>query len=518
MQLLKLFGRNKQQVTNGDPILDEPLCWFSEYDPFTVRNACEGVSIFGGVGSGKSSGSGRTLALEYLSSGMGGLVLCAKIEEREVWQKYAHMTGRTDDLIIISKESGIRFNPLDYMLSRKGGASSTENIVRTVCDSLDISGSNNDGGEDGGYFTKTKEQLIRNGVDLFRLAGEKLSITGLFRLVRSAPKLADLESIDWQKGSYCYQLVLEARKNIRALKEEGGTSAKNNVTSHASMDDFIECVKYWLDEFPSIPDKTRLNIISTFTSSVEPLTRGALNTLFSGETDVTPEEAFSGKGTSAKPINGKIIIVDYPVKEWLNAGIFIQATIKKLFQQAAEMRPVSNDTTPSFLWVDEAQNFIESYDMDFFATSRGARICPVYMSQNISNYYSKIDNRSVVDSILANLSTKIFHANNDFVTNKWASDHIGQGVRQLYSSNTSLSESPSNDAFDDTFMFNKPSNASVSSSVSETYAYQVEPNEFFKLRKGGYENDLKVDAIIVQSGRIWNFTETNWLVTEFSQS
>lgn len=57
--------------------LDAPLVKFSA-DPrdwWTLRDAVRGVQIFGGIGSGKSSGSGRTLALSFLKAGFGGLVL-----------------------------------------------------------------------------------------------------------------------------------------------------------------------------------------------------------------------------------------------------------------------------------------------------------------------------------------------------------------------------------------------------------------------------------------------------------
>jgi len=48
-------------------------------DSWRIKDACEGTMIFGGTGSGKTSGSGRALATSFLSAGFGGLVLCAKI-------------------------------------------------------------------------------------------------------------------------------------------------------------------------------------------------------------------------------------------------------------------------------------------------------------------------------------------------------------------------------------------------------------------------------------------------------
>ncbi|GAB2517050.1 hypothetical protein [Spirosoma aerophilum] len=80
--------------------LDSVLYHFNGTHPFTTRQACEGVQIFGGIGSGKTSGSGAALAKAYLQAGFGGLVLCAKKEELSTWQGYAKETGRTDSILV----------------------------------------------------------------------------------------------------------------------------------------------------------------------------------------------------------------------------------------------------------------------------------------------------------------------------------------------------------------------------------------------------------------------------------
>ena len=44
--------------------LDTPLLELGEGVKWTARHAVEGTQIFGGIGSGKTSGSGQTLALK----------------------------------------------------------------------------------------------------------------------------------------------------------------------------------------------------------------------------------------------------------------------------------------------------------------------------------------------------------------------------------------------------------------------------------------------------------------------
>jgi len=51
--------------------LDTPLLKLSPSDEFFTSDAYMGVHIFGGIGSGKTSGSGKMLAGAFLRSGMG---------------------------------------------------------------------------------------------------------------------------------------------------------------------------------------------------------------------------------------------------------------------------------------------------------------------------------------------------------------------------------------------------------------------------------------------------------------
>src|SRR5436190_12159422 len=96
--------------------LETPLCHFSSdpRDVFTIRHAAEGIQIFGASGSGKSSGSGRHLAIALLESGAGGLVLTVKPDEPRAWQHYCAAAGRLNDLVVFSPAHPWRFNFMEY--------------------------------------------------------------------------------------------------------------------------------------------------------------------------------------------------------------------------------------------------------------------------------------------------------------------------------------------------------------------------------------------------------------------
>ena len=230
-------------------------------------------------------------------------------------------------------------------------------------------------------------------------------------------------------------------------------------------------------------EKTRTTVTEMFLGIAEPFLSGILNDYFAKGVNLLPEYTFEGK----------IIILDFPVKKYLDAGIYAQGIFKLLWQQATERRDINKYPTPVFLWVDESQLFITEYDQIFQTTARSSRACTVFLSQNISNYYASIggkDPKSRVDSLLGNLSIKIFHANNDHVTNEWAANTIGKDFKEMETFN--LGVAVDGNAFD--------SNRSYRTTSKQLH-YQVEPIDFISLKNGGEDNKLKVEAIVTTTSK-----------------
>src|ERR1700741_1507570 len=78
-------------------------------DIWTLSDAVQGVVIMGENGSGKTSGSGAILARKYLEAGFGGLVLCFKTDEADLWYQYLKRAGREQDGRFFSVDSPYRF-------------------------------------------------------------------------------------------------------------------------------------------------------------------------------------------------------------------------------------------------------------------------------------------------------------------------------------------------------------------------------------------------------------------------
>lgn len=462
--------------------LDSVLTRLNGIEPFTIRHACEGVQIFGGIGSGKTSGSGAHLARAYLRAGFGGLVLCAKKDELETWQRYAAETGRTDSLIVFDASGRFRFPFLQYEIKRKGeGSGYTENLVRlftTVFEAIDRSKS---GGGSDPYWSRAMQQLIRNAIDLAMLVRGSVSVPLMAEIIQSAPRDAEERgSEEWQQESTCWQLLLEGNEKQFDQWE---------------LFDFQTTAAFWLEEYPNLAPRTRSGIISMFTSMADNFLRRPFRMLFCEE----PEE----RRQWALPElthRGAVIVLNLPVKEFGDAGRAAQVVYKYAWQQAAERRDVKANPRPVFLWVDEAQNFATEYDMQFQATARSSRACTVYLTQNMPNYYAEMggeSSRQRVNSLVGNLQTKIWHANSDPETNNQAADIIGKSWQVRHSEGMSYGGE----------------NIGMSENVQQSFDYDVPPQEFTKLRKGGTDNNLEVDAFVFQNGRQWSNGRTFFLST-----
>jgi hypothetical protein len=460
--------------------LDEPLLYLSDnpLDTWRIRDACEGTQIFGATGSGKTTGSGQALARAFLENGFGGLVLCAKPEEPELWQKYADQTGRSSDVVLFSRE---HFNFLRYEANRPGvGAGQTENLVMLFMQVAEIASQKHGTAATDDYWERAVKQLLRNAIDLIAIARGAVTLPELFDVIRTAPQDAEeAKSEAWQKESVCFAYIQKA-------------AARANDNAELEPEYHLTA-KYWLQEFPRMDNRPRSSIVSLFTTLADSFLRGTLRKLFSTETTIVPEHTTLGR----------VIIVDLPVKEWSELGQYAGVLMKFMTQKALERRPDA-DARPVFIWADEAHYFATAYDQIFQTTARAARACTVYLTQNYSNYLSALGgehSRPRVDSLLGNLQTKIFHQNGDTVTNRWAAEAIGRKLQYRLGASTTKGGH----------------GWSETESEQQVVDYELQPREFTTLWKGGPQHEFLVQAVMFQSGRKWSHGKT-WKHVVFSQT
>lgn len=531
------------QLERADPILDRPLLQFKG-GKWKFGDAFQGTQIFGGTGSGKTTGSGAAIGQALLQAKFGGLVLTAKADDAERWKRWAGDFGRAGDIVEIREDSACAFNILQYEFDRGGGH--THNLVSLIMGAL-TSGGEGAVSTSEPYWTEALRELLIHAIDTLVLGtiGEKvrddeasiatarpeIRLSDLDRLIRTAPRsVAELRSERWRKRSRCWKLLVAADWLVQ-----------NELLPRPRERDLEQTMAYWLNDYANLSERTRTSIVSTFTAKVAGLLRSPIRELFFEGTDnrICPEVSFdepSGFGEGG----GHILILNLPVKVHGEVGRIVQVLYKTVWQRAADRRAELfslsaaerralaqaghgqerevTRTCPTFLWADESQYFITQEDMFFQQTARASRVATVYLTQNVGNYaiaLGRHGNDSQVSSFLGNLQTKIFHTNGDPVTNQFAENTFGK----QWISVRSRSQNQSSSVQDGRMSINKGDGDNVHPQMVPV----VEAREFTLLASGGTRFDFRIQAWIFQAGRNWKHADTpndaasNALFHEFEQ-
>lgn len=482
-ELLTMLGGSKE-ATATHSLLDTPLLYLTGRDAWTVRDAVGGAVIFGGPGSGKSSGPGRHLAMSFLEAGFGGLVLCAKPGEATKWMTYAQEAGRSGDVIRFSPEHPeLRFNPLDYEIRRSGrGGGYTTNVTALFKMLLEISDEGKEGGNTDKFWTRAVIELLSYSVDVLATSGEPVSLANINRLIQSCPRrdgtIDDFYDDGWRDSSFCFYCLSQA------------ATARQSPEGKADLE---LAASYLVEEFPSLGERTRSSILATFKGMALPFLRSPMREVFGSDTTLRIEDIFE---------RGKILIIDYPIREFAEVGRLVGALMKYFFMTAVERRVIDETSPPCFLFADEAQEFVTSYDARFMATARESRCCTVFVTQNISGLYSAVKAQNakfVVDALLANFMSKLWCANADSLTNSHAADLIAQSWQLKSGSSTSSGQNPS-----------------MGSNISQQMSYQILPAEFTRLAKGEPPNWI-VETILFQGGRLFTTSGATYARIAFPQ-
>ena len=462
--------------------LDFPLFQWSHADAFTLRNAVESVAIFGELGAAKTTGSAAWILLKYLQLGMGGLVACVKPGDRELVEAYAKQTGRADSLIVVSPQTKWRCNLIRYALKRPGVTGSrVEQLVSLLMTIVEAAerGERASIGQGDKFWQRSLRQILRNGLEVCIAARGEVTMSMLHDVITSAPRThAEVHDDTWQKESLCYRLIEEAETKEKSEREQS---------------DFELAARYFLREFPDLPNDTRGSILATYAVMADVLLRGHMADMFDRETNFIPDLTF----------DGAIIVLDLPIKVYGQAGVTVQSAFTYLWQLACEQRDIKANPRPVFWFVDEAHEMVCNYTPEFLATARSARVASVLISQNRPNYLAAMGGeagRHRVDAFLGNMGTKIFHANGDPETNKWASDMISEEVQTRTNWHGTMEQGQGKGG------------------GGEAIGRKVMPSEFTTLKKGGPQNGFVTDAIVYQTGATFAGNELQpWLRCSFAQ-
>jgi len=480
------------QVSSGQRYpLGYPLARLTKHDTLTLQDAFEGIHIFGGLGSGKTSGSGQTLAHAFLRSGFGGLVLTAKPGETELWKRYGQQTGRA--IILIGPDHPHRFNFIEYEMGRPGrGAGIASNLVSLFEEVLEVHTPGKVLGGDP-YWREARGQLLRNAIDLVRLGTDRLDFEDVVAVIRTAPRRPEeRDDPKWRQESRCWRLMQSALDRVEASGIQ------------TDQHDLKVIADYFFGEFAPLDPEPRSSIVSMVGALTDMMVRGEIRKLFLTTTNIVPDVTE----------NGAVIVFDMPVQEYREAGRFAQVLFKTIFQRMVERRQNRSETArPLFLWADESQLFSTHYDTTFQTTARESRVATVYLTQNLPNYYdafgSDSGGRDRTKKLLGAFGIKIFHANGDLETNKFA--------EQLFGQELTWRESESSGYSDSTGTNYSSQSKSGSSGRHQAIDFAIRAKRFTEMLRGGPQRGW-TEAYAFRAGEPWKTTNSNLLYCRFPQT
>ena len=480
MGILSVF--KKSEMTQESP-WDEQRVLIKWNGPrgtklWTIADSFEGVQVYGDTGSGKTSTSAKILATSMLRAGYGGLVLTVKPEDTEDWKKLLEQTGRSKDGIIFDHQSDYCFNFLEEELHRgQQNNVGTLNAAQILAELVSLA--QRTAGRTDDFWNQASNEMVAHALEVISASGEVPSLRLAKELIESAPRsLDDLKEDQWRKDSRLWELLQKA------------------LSTAADQPDFLLAHNYWTEQFPRLAEKTRSSVMVTFTASVARyFCPEIIHRLFGRKTTNVKPEDISG---------GKVIIVNLPIKQFGAVGRFAGVLWKYCAQLEFERR--KDKKRPVFIFSDESHHFLSDYDQLFQTTARSSRCSVVYLTQNLSNYYSLSPGHAGkhrVDSLTSCLKTKIMHQCSHSETRIAFSDAIGKFKDISTSENTQ-----------------RQGWGPLTSGETHTPqdSYRADPDRATLLLTGGKANKYRVTAIVSKAGKLVDSGTNPYLfIAEFDQ-
>jgi hypothetical protein len=384
-----------------NPFSSNPLQ--EEFLSLWEKERCyEGTLIYGGTGSGKTSGSGRDLSLRLLRQNFGGLVLCAKNDEAQRWIDLCTEAGRSEDVILFDHNNpDAKFNFIDYAQATDQSIGSVDNSILALNTFIKNMNGDGSGGVNESFWQGQQDKMIENIIRILYYADKPITVPYIYTLIRNLDKIRRVDSMD-EDG----ETITTAEENIiyKLIKK----IARTNPTKSRKLLEYIEEIK-------DLSANTYSCVVASVTGALNPLDGDLLEARMTRETTVSPDDILFKR---------KIVIVGFDVKRFQQAGRSVNLIWKEALQAKSEATAGRPNRNPAFLWMDEGQNFITKNDQLFMTTARSAKVATVFLTQNLPNIRSEFGNQNRADAYRGIFQTVIFHQNPCPETNAYMEQQI----------------------------------------------------------------------------------------------
>jgi hypothetical protein len=459
-------AETKPSENTASSNLDAPMFNWSPSDVFTKRDLLRSVCVQGASGSGKTNFVGYQIAKSLVRDrNVGGLILASKpVEDLQFWEDIFERAGRRNDLSVFGPEDSLRFGVLEH--ESRSGADSRElsNFLMTASETLRRQDAGSQ--QTDQFFQQQSERMLQNAIEPVRLATGTVSPVDLQRFITGAATSREmLATPAWQRDFH--NRVLEKAYYAPKTKIEAA--------------DFEQVQAYWLGEIPSLNDRTRSSISTHAQGILHVLCNGVVRDLVATTSNVSP----------AIMDEGKWVLVDMPVSRYGASGAMVNGLWKLATQRHILRRHAADKRKVTVLYIDEFQNFVNSFDPTFLAECRSHGGCMAVLSQSLHSFYSALSGDKAAEhaanALLTNFAHRIFCSLGDAISADWASGLLGKKLETMIGGSMAPEESMWGTLMGQT---------KVTGSFNQSYQPVLQPNVFMHgLRTG---SGGVADAIVIR--------------------
>ena len=177
--------------------------------------------------------------------------------------------------------------------------------------------------------------------------------------------------------------------------------------------------------------------------------------------------------------------MNLPVNDWGATGQLVQVAYTSVWQEAMLRRNVHRNPLPCVLWMDEASNFTHKGTSKFAKESRSKLSASVLLNQNKASYTAAGMRPEDVETLLGNLTTKLFLRQNCAITNAYAAETVSKALVNRINFHT-----PSGG-------YDEQHQGNVGAGQTMDYEEGVTPRDFLTMMNGGPLNHYLVEALVV---------------------
>lgn len=377
--------------------------------------------------------------MECLDPKLGMLILDVKGNFFKQVLNYAKAYNRVSDVIEISLDSKVRYNPLD---KPSLNPSVLANRLKTI---LELFSPNNS----ESYWLDKVQDILTESIKLCRLYNDGyVTFTEIHNLINN--------------DNYYKSKI----NNLRNLFLSGQMSCEDIYNLYSSL-------SFFENEFTNLDERTK----SILKSEITRITGIFVSDFKISKTFCPEKYDINFKNFDEVINNGKIVVLNMNIAEYKNLSKIIAAYLKLDFQSEilSQLSKDKNHLHPTVFMCDEYHEYVTVSDADFFAQSRESKCINIVSTQSYSSILNTIQNESAVKVIVQNLVNKLWLRTDDIYTIENAQKQIGREDKTKISKNISENSSETNYNYFTNSLASRKSNLSetISTHIQTDYIYDI---------------------------------------------